>query len=106
VQLRDVIGDLESADDSLCIVAKRPWTPESEALLVRLTDDWRVPQEVTAQGHEYFLEVSVALDEVLEGIGDRLSNEQRVDALLFYAENDAYPEWLCALRSQGSSNEA
>jgi hypothetical protein len=106
MRLRDVIGDVESLDDSLCIVAKRPWSPESEALLVRLTADWRVPQEVLIQGHEYFLEVSVALDEVLDGLGDKLSPEQRVDAVLFYAENDAYPEWLCALRDQGASNEA
>jgi hypothetical protein len=102
MRLRDLIRDLESADDSLCMVAKRPWTSESEALLVRLTDDWRVPQEVLAQGHEYFLEVSVALDEVLDGIGDKLSNEQRVAALIFYAENDAFPEWLCSFRDQSA----
>ena len=106
MRLRDVISDLESVDDSLCIVAKRPWSPESEALLVRLTEDWRVPREVLIQGHEYFLEVSVALHEVLDGLGDKLSTEQRVDAVLFYAENDAFPEWLCALRDQSSSNDA
>lgn len=106
MRLRDLIGNLESADDSLCIVARRPWTSESEALLVRLTDDWRVPPEVLVTGLEYFLEVSVALDEVLDGIGDKLSGEQRVAALIHYAENDAPPEWLCSLWDQHSADEA
>ena len=66
--LREVIAELESADDSLCIVAKRPWMPDTEALLVRLTADFRVPKDVSAAGYEYFLEVSVALDEVLDTV--------------------------------------
>jgi hypothetical protein len=96
MRLRDVIGNLESADDSLCIVAKRAWTPESEALLVQLTEDCRVPNDVLAQGYVYFLEVSLVLHEVLDGSKDHLTDEQRVEALIYYAENDAYPEWLCA----------
>ena len=51
---------------------------------------------------EPFHEVSVALDEVLNGLSTLLSSEQRVEALLYYAENDAFPEWLCALRDHGS----
>ena len=106
MQLRDVIAELEYADDSLCIVAKRPWSPESETLLVRLTEDFRQPQDVQAQGYEYLLEVAVVLDEVLGGIGDKLSAEQRVEAVLFYAEHDAFPEWLCAIRNHISHNDA
>lgn len=99
MRLRDIIDGLQSEDESLCIVAKRPWTPDSEALLVQLTDDYLVPSEAAEQGYEYFLEVSVALDEVLDGFKTELSDDQRFSAVLYYAENDAFPEWLSALRA-------
>jgi hypothetical protein len=92
-RLREIVADLKSADDALCIVAKRPWHPDTEALLVRLTADWRVPEAVSAAGYEYFLEVIVACDEVLEGVGLHLSAQQKVEAVLHYAENDALPDW-------------
>jgi len=101
--LREIIDRIAPDSDTLCIVAKKPWGPESEAQLVRLTDDFRVPGEALAQGLEYFLEVSVALDEVLNGLEELLTNEQRFNAVLYYAENDAYPDWLCALRDRGNS---
>ena len=104
MHLREVVGVISHADDVSCIVAMRPWGPESEAKLVRLTDDFRVPADQLQQGYEYFLEVSVAFDKVLDGLEDVLSPEQRFEAVLFYAENDAYPDWLCALRDQ--ANEA
>ena len=102
MRLRDIIDNLESVDDSLCIVAKRPWKPDSEALLVQLTDDYRVPGETTEQGYEYFLEVSVALGEVLDGLNSALSSDQRFSAVLYYAENDAFPDWLCVFRDEQS----
>jgi len=102
MQLREIIDDLESVDDSQCIVAKRPWKPDSEARLVRLTDDYRIPSETTEQGYEYFLEVSVALNEVLDGLNSALSSDQRVSAVLYYAENDAFPEWLSTFRDEQS----
>jgi len=91
-RLRDIISELESTDTSLCIVAKRPWQPDSEALLVRLTENYRVPGDTLAQGYECFLEVSVDL-------GSVLSSGQRMSAILYYAEHDAYPEWLGRLFS-------
>lgn len=95
--LRNVIADLQSTQASLCIVAKRPWHPDCEAMLVELTEDYRVPVDVLSQGYEYFLGVSSAREEVLGPIGPKLTAEQRVAAILYYAENDAYPEWLNAL---------
>jgi len=98
MNLRHIIADLYSTDESLCIVAKRPWSPDSEAALVRLTEDYRVPTDIQNAGYEYFLEVSVAVDEVLGDIGRSLSPAQREGAILYYAENDAYPTWLGDLR--------
>jgi hypothetical protein len=65
-----------------------------------LAEDYRVPSDALEQGYEYFLEVSVALDEVLNELASVLTSEQRVNAVLYYAENDAYPEWLSSLRDQ------
>lgn len=100
MKLSEVIAKLESLDNQQCIVAKRPWSAEAEADLVKLTKDYRIPAATLSAGYEYFLEVSVALEDVLSGLGPRLTSEQRVEAVVFYAENDAYPEWLCALREE------
>lgn len=100
MKLSEIIADIECLNDELCIVAKRPWTADAESQLVRLTEDFKIPGASLSEGYEYFLEVSVALDDVLDEIGPRLTPEQRVEAVIFYAENDAYPEWLCALREE------
>lgn len=99
MKLADIVALLDTSDDSLCIVAKRPWTVDSEAKLVCFNDDFRVPEEARAAGYEYFLEVSTARDEVLSG-PVALSDEQKVEAIIYYAENDAFPEWLNVLGSK------
>ena len=99
MKLADIVAGLETSDDSLCIVAKRPWTGHSEARLVSVTEDFRIPEEARSAGYEYFLEVSTARDEVLSG-PVALSDAQRVAAVIYYAENDAFPEWLNALGSK------
>lgn len=93
MKLADIVSGLGTTEDSLCIVAKRPWMGDSEARLVRFTEDFRVPEEVRSAGYEYFLEVSVARDEVLSG-PVALNDDQKVAAVIYYAENDAFPKWL------------
>ncbi len=97
MNLASIIANLESVDSARTIVAKRPWNASSEARLVLTADDGRIPSGVLRDGFEYFLEVSVALDEVLGSRADRLSPTQRLAAIIYYAENDAYPDWLNAL---------
>ena len=97
MKLAEIIANLGNADDELCIVAKLPWTPDSDARLTSLTEQFRVPADVLAEGYAYFLEVHIALEDVLGERASRLSDNQRVDAIIFYAENDAYPEWLNAM---------
>ncbi|KWW35018.1 hypothetical protein [Cupriavidus metallidurans] len=97
MNLASIIADLESADSTLTIVAKRPWTANSGARLVSLTDEYSIPGNVLLEGFEYFLEVSIALDEVLGESASRLSSDQRVAAIVYYAENDDYPDWLNAI---------
>ena len=96
MKLADIVTSLETADDSLCIVAKRPWSGDSEAKLVSFTEDFRVPEEVRSAGYEYFLEVATARDEVLSGPVP-LSDGQKVEVIIYYAENDAFPDWLNTL---------
>jgi len=99
MRLADIVTGLEATDDSLCIVAKRPWTADSEAKLMHFTEDFRIPEEALSAGYEYFLEVSVARNEVLSG-SVALSDDQKIAAVIYYAENDAFPEWLNVLGSQ------
>ncbi len=98
MKLADIVAGLETSDDSLCIVAKRPWTEHSEAKLVCFAEDFRIPEEARSAGYEYFLEVSTARDEVLSG-PVAPSTEQRLAAVIYYAENDAFPERLITLGS-------
>lgn len=99
MKLSDIIAGLDTSDDFLCIVAKRPWSADSEAKLVCFTEDFRIPEDVRSAGYEYFLEVSTARDEVLS-VPVSLSKEQKVEAVIYYAENDAFPEWLNTLGSK------
>ncbi len=98
MKLATIIADLEHVDDTMCIVAKRPWTPDSDAKLTALTEQLRIPADVLAEGYAYFLEVSTAIDEVLGDQIARLTDAQRVEAIIFHAENDASPDWLSAMR--------
>lgn len=93
MKLADCVAGLDNSDGSLCIVAKRTWPGDSEAILVSFTEDFRIPEEARSAGYEYFLEVSTARDEVLCGPVP-LSDEQKVEAVIYYAENDAFPDWL------------
>lgn len=92
--LQEVILKLNWASDDLCIVAKRPWLPSSEAELIMLTEEYALPESVKERGFSYFLEVSIAKDELLTDIKIRLTPAQKVEVVIYYAENDATPEWL------------
>ena len=94
MRLVDIVGQLGSVDRELCIVAKQPWTRESDAELLQLTDEGRVPEQARADGYEYFLEVYVALEDALPERAIKLSPEQTFDAVLHYAIHDASPAWL------------
>jgi len=94
MNLHQVISQLAELPEDTFICAKRPWTPDSEVRLVPYPDDLRIPDEVRAEGFEYFLEVTTAL-EILEGFLDHApSPEQVTSFVIYYAENDAFPESL------------
>jgi len=83
-------------DDRLCIFAAKPWSATSPAVAVQLDDEFKPPKEVLEQGLVYFLEVQVA-NETLEVFGDRQpSATEKRNLLIFYGENDAFPDWVYA----------
>jgi hypothetical protein len=94
--LRDVVKWLEEAEESevsvKAICLRAPWTADAEARVVELDEESRLPQDALSDGLRYFLETSVAR-EVLDGMRNRPTTEDACSLLLYYAENDAYPEW-------------
>ena len=88
-----VVSGLDHIHDTLCIGMVKPWGTGAPCCLVKLTDDHRWPKEVQRHGFEYFLEIGKT-KEVLENCGPpTFSFEEQVEILLYYAENDAWPEW-------------
>ena len=76
------------------IFAKKPWTLDSEADVRPLDVDLHVPKEIVDIGLTYFLEINIA-KEVLEVFEERVpTDEERYAVLIYYAENDAYPDWI------------
>jgi len=93
MKLIDIASKLDEISTDTFICAKRPWNKKSETLLVPFTDDFCIPQDVKDKGFEYFLEIDT-VNEILEGFIDRLSTTEKVcDFIIYYAENDAFPEW-------------
>ena len=104
--LRDAILSLDASVDDRCILAKRPWTSESECKLISPAKDGRVPDTDKACGYEYFLEVSVVWEEVLKPARNVLTPEQCVAAAIHYATFDANPEWLNQLCRQNHQSQS
>jgi len=92
--LAEVVDSLEAFNEDSCIFARKPWRTDAPAIVALLTDDFRIPAEMTDGGFEYFLEIHVA-KEVLKLFENRQPTPQECrDLILYYAENDAYPDWV------------
>jgi hypothetical protein len=90
MNIRDVVSRLDELDEALTIFAKRPWTANAEVMLCPHDNDDE-KERARAAGFDYFLEISIAKDEVLEPLR-RTDIDTRLKVLLFYAENDAFPD--------------
>jgi hypothetical protein len=92
--LREVVNDLEQFSDEMVIFAEKgiTWQVDSPAVLVESSDMDSI--DTHWEKLTYFLEVSIA-KEVLEvwskwREGREPTEEQRIEALIYYADNDAY----------------
>jgi hypothetical protein len=90
MNIREVVVRLNGLDEDLTIFARRPWTAESETMLCRVDHEGDEESRARAAGFDYFLEVLIAKEEVLEPIPAE-DVETRLKVLLYYAENDAFP---------------
>jgi hypothetical protein len=91
--LWDLVMKLSWIEDDPTIYASEPWDRNAKALLVS-TDGEGCAAEPIPPGFVYFLETSIC-KEILEGIArHKLSSERRFEVILYYAQNDAFPEWL------------
>ncbi len=94
MNLRDALDQIAAVSDDQVIFARKPWTLDSDAEIGMLDEEFRVPASVTARGLSYFLEISVSR-EVLEVLPESKSTaESRRALVMFYAEYDAYPDWV------------
>lgn len=94
MRLVEIVTQLDSLDLDAIICVQRPWSPAAKCIITRPSADFGVPTEVKEAGFAYFLEVSVARD-VLRIFGDNVPTEnEKMRVLIYYAENDAYPEWV------------
>ncbi len=94
MRLMELVKQLDTLDLDAIICVQRPWSPEAECIITRPAADFGVPPDVKESGFAYFLEVNVVQD-VLRVFGDNAPTEdERMHVLIYYAENDAYPEWV------------
>jgi hypothetical protein len=94
MNLIELIDKIDDLGEGQCLFARKPWAAESEAVAEPLAKDFRVSLELSARGLDYFLEVPL-IKEVLEVFGDRPASQiEKLNLLVFYAENDAYPDWI------------
>lgn len=98
MKLIEAVEKLYELDEDATICVLRPWEGDAECTVVMLDGDSTVPKATTAAGFEYFLEVDVCL-EVLEVFGThKPTTDQKLRVLIYYAENDAWPDWVNEVR--------
>lgn len=92
--LNDVVLDLDALDDESILCVRKPWAPTAECVASSPAENLGVPTPVKDAGYSYFMEVFVAR-EVLGVFGATTpTQDEKVRALIYYAENDAYPDWV------------
>lgn len=93
MKLIEAIEQLSTLDEDATLCARRPWTADSECTVIEL-DEGTIPKATEKAGFAYFLEVEVAR-EILGVFGKRKPTlDQKFRLIVFYAENDAFPDWV------------
>lgn len=99
MKLSEVINQLSTLPTETYICVRRPWSHDSEAVLVPFPPDLRIPTQVHESGFEYFLEVETAIEILERFLAVSPTPSQVFDFVLYYAENDAFPDWANELCS-------
>ena len=91
-KLIEVVANLASYDPEMTIYAPKPWSCDSEAIVVREPDEGGLPREAKSCGAVYFIEVFVAkefLDGWTASKARSISAREQCERLIQYAINDA-----------------
>ena len=83
--LKIIIDSLDTMDSEATIYAEQPWTPQSQCVVCRPSDDTLHPPEV--DGMPYFLEVCIA-KELKEDLA-YLAPDALCQRIIDYAMKDA-----------------
>jgi hypothetical protein len=93
MQLLDAIFLAAQMPDCSVICARAPFHQMSEAVIVQMEEDGRIPDQVKKEGYAYFLETN-GVNDLLEMVGKkRSSRETKAEFVCYYASWDAYPAW-------------
>jgi hypothetical protein len=93
MRLQDILSKLERLGDDDVVYARRPWTLESEARIVQFPEDVTIPRMLADDpSFQYFLEGPLLRDLQLQLEQSGRSSGEVIEALLYYAENDAFPD--------------
>jgi hypothetical protein len=94
MKLAELPGRLSQLSTDLVVFAEQPWTPNSEMILRELEPDYSIPEELKSSRFRYFLELSV-IDDFIDTLkANGLTEPEQLDAIIYYAEHDAFPEWM------------
>jgi hypothetical protein len=92
--LEEVIKKRKKIDGEFIVAMQLPWSQQAECVLVLPDEDGCMPAETKALGFKNLLSVD-EMNEVLEVFGrKRVSDVERARLVMYYAENDAYPDWV------------
>lgn len=83
-------------------LAEQPWTRASEMVLRASDVDGAIPDDLRDSRFRYFLELSIIDEFILDLRQAGLSESEQLDAIIHYAEYDAFPAWFYS-RSNTSS---
>jgi hypothetical protein len=90
--LRDALASIDDFDDEATIYAAKPWDPTSTTVIAAEGEE--TANTAIGEGLAYFLEVSIAKEAIevwSEWRGGRVpSADERCEAVIHYAVNDAY----------------
>lgn len=100
VKLDEALATLVGLSEDEVVFARPPFSLGSTATIGFLDSEFQVPAEVKAEGFEYFLDAATA-QEVMGVFGEYSpSRAETSEFLLFYAENDAFPDWVYSVSGQ------
>jgi hypothetical protein len=94
MRLDEVMRSLDAFRDDATLFVRRPWTPASECIVVVVDEEPDAIEQLKPKNLEYFLEIDIIKEVLGVFAGKFPSEDEKLRAVVHYAENDAYPDWI------------